>query len=279
MAIRRSQIVVGSLRCYFVIMQPEFNITWVGHATTLVEVDGFQLITDPILTSRVAHLRRRVELGDIPPLEAVLISHLHMDHLHLRSLKQVAAGTQLVCPSGAASLMRSLRAAAVVEVVAGDVLTLRPEGRTPAITATVVPADHSNQRGPHSRLVAEPVGYVIRCGDRSVYFAGDTDLFDGMAQLGPIDVALIPIWGWGPTLGERHLNPRSAAAAVQVINPRRVVPIHWGTYSPIRPRPGSPTWLENPLGEFERELAAVELGDRLVALRPGGHMHTVSSLQ
>lgn len=127
-------------------MQPEFTIRWVGHATTLIEVDGFQLITDPILTSRVAHLRRRVETGSIPPLDAVLISHLHMDHLHLKSLKQVSAGTRMVCPAGASSLMRSLRAAEVVEVVAGDVLTLRPEGRTPAITATVVPADHSNQR-------------------------------------------------------------------------------------------------------------------------------------
>ena len=257
--------------------QPEFEIAWVGHATTLIEVDGFRLITDPILTSRVAHLRRRVEPGTIPPLDAVLISHLHMDHLHLRSLKLVAAQTRMVCPSGAAGLLQSLGAAEILEVVAGDVVTLRPEGRTPAITATVVAADHSNQRGPHSRLVAEPVGYVVRCGERSVYFAGDTDLFDDMAHLGAIDVALIPIWGWGPTLGERHLNPRSAARAVQVINPRQVLPIHWGTYSPIRPLPGSPSWLENPLAEFERELDAVGMADRLVALRPGGRMQTVNS--
>lgn len=260
-------------------MQPEFDITWVGHATTLIEVGGFRLITDPILTNRVAHLRRRVEPVAIPPLDAVLISHLHMDHLHLRSLKSVAAGTRMVCPVGAADLMSSLEAAEVLEVLAGEVVTLRPEGVTPAITATVVLADHSNQRGPHSRLVAEPVGYVIRCGERSVYFAGDTDLFDDMAHLGPIDVALIPIWGWGPTLGERHLNPRSAARAAQMINPRQVLPIHWGTYSPIRPLPGAPAWLENPLAEFERELEAVGMADRLVALRPGDRMQTVSSLQ
>lgn len=260
-------------------MQSEFDITWVGHATTLIEVDGFRLITDPILTNRVAHLRRRVEPAAIPPLDAVLISHLHTDHLHLRSLKSVAGGTRMVCPTGAAGLLHSLGAAEVLEVVAGEVVTLRPDGLTAAITATVVPADHSNQRGPHSRLIAEPVGYVIRCGQRSVYFAGDTDLFDDMAHLGPIDVALIPIWGWGPTLGERHLNPRSAARAVQMINPRRVLPIHWGTYSPIRPLPGTPTWLENPLAEFERELEAVGMADRLVALRPGDRMQTVSSLQ
>lgn len=257
-------------------MQPEFEITWVGHATTLIEVAGFRLLTDPILTSRVAHLRRRVEPTQIPPLDAVLISHLHMDHLHLRSLTSVAAGTRIVCPAGAASLVASLGATEIHEVVAGDMVTLRPAGLTPAVTATVVPADHSNQRGPHSRLVAEPVGYVVRCGQRSVYFAGDTDLFDDMAHLGPIDVALIPIWGWGPTLGERHLNPHSAANAVQLIDPRHVLPIHWGTYSPIRPRRGAPAWLENPLVEFEVELDKIGMADRLVALRPGGRMQTVS---
>ena len=68
-------------------MQPEITITWVGHATVLLEVDGFRVITDPILTSRVVHLRRRVEVPTIDPVDVVLISHLHMDHLHLRSLR------------------------------------------------------------------------------------------------------------------------------------------------------------------------------------------------
>ena len=117
----------------------------------------------------------------------------------------------------------------------------------PAIEVHTVHADHSNSRGPHSRIVAEPVGYIIRVGGRAVYFAGDTDLFDAMRAFPPIDVALLPIWGWGPTLGERHLDPARAATATHWIDPRRVVPIHWGTYTPISGRRGSPAWIDDPL--------------------------------
>ena len=71
-------------------------------------------------------------------------------------------------------------------------------------------------------------------GSKSIYFAGDTDLFDGMSELGPVDVGLIPIWGWGPGLGGGgHLDPARAAEAVARIEPGLVIPIHWGTYFPI----------------------------------------------
>jgi L-ascorbate metabolism protein UlaG (beta-lactamase superfamily) len=70
-------------------------------------------------------------------------------------------------------------------------------------------------------------------GTQSVYFAGDTDLFEEMRELGPVDVALVPIWGWGPGLGGGHLDPGRAAEAVARIRPRVAIPIHWGTYYPI----------------------------------------------
>ena len=87
--------------------------------------------------------------------------------------------------------------------------------------------------GRRSGPTAPPLGFVVR-GSRTVYFAGDTDLFDGMGDLGePIDLALIPVWGWGPTLGRGlHLDPMRAAQALRLIRPRAAVPIHWGTYWP-----------------------------------------------
>ena len=134
------------------------TITWVGHATVVLEVDGFRVITDPLLTNRVVHLRRRVAVPTIDPVDAVLISHLHMDHLHLRSLRTVTDGARVIAPAGSAKLFRSLGVRQLDEVVAGDVVTLRAAtGDAPAIEAHVVPADHSNARGPHSRIVAEPV--------------------------------------------------------------------------------------------------------------------------
>jgi L-ascorbate metabolism protein UlaG (beta-lactamase superfamily) len=251
-------------------VQPEFSLTWVGHATVLIDVGGLRILTDPILTSRVAHLRRRVAPPRLDGVEVVLISHLHMDHLHLRSLRTVVDGARVVAPRGSARLFRSLPIAQLDEVVEGDVVTLQPESSSaPAIEARVVEADHSNSRGPHSRLVAEPVGYIVSAGARAVYFAGDTDLFDAMRDFPPIDIALLPIWGWGPTLGERHLDPGRAATATHWIDPRHVVPIHWGTYTPITARRGAPAWIENPLVAFRTELEALDLGDRMIALRPG----------
>src|SRR6476469_3098837 len=108
-------------------MQPEVTITWVGHATVLLEVDSFRVLTDPILTSRVVHLRRRVPLPTIDPVDVVLISHLHMDHLHLRSLKAVTHGARVIAPAGAARLFRSLDLASLEEVVAGDAVTFRSD--------------------------------------------------------------------------------------------------------------------------------------------------------
>jgi L-ascorbate metabolism protein UlaG (beta-lactamase superfamily) len=91
---------------------------------------------------------------------------------------------------------------------------------------------HSGFRPPLGPT-APAIGFVLR-GSRSVYFAGDTDLFDGMSDLGgPVDLALLPVWGWGPTLGRGlHMDPLRAAEALRRIRPRAAVPIHWGTYWP-----------------------------------------------
>jgi L-ascorbate metabolism protein UlaG (beta-lactamase superfamily) len=100
------------------------------------------------------------------------------------------------------------------------------------VRVTAVRALHSGFRPPFGPTAAA-IGYVIS-GSRSVYFAGDTDLMDDMGALPvPIDVALLPVWGWGPTLGRGlHLDPRRAAEALRLIRPRAAVPIHWGTYWP-----------------------------------------------
>ncbi len=108
-----------------------------------------------------------------------------------------------------------------------------------------------------------------------MYFAGDTDLFTRMRDLGAIDLALLPIWAWGPTLGERHLDPDRAATATEWIDPGVVVPIHWGTYSPVRARPGSPAWLDHPLAAFRTALAERDLADRLRSVAPGGSVEVV----
>ena len=132
---------------------------------------------------------------------------------------------------------------------------------------------HSRRRGPHSRVAADPVGYVLRAADAAVYVAGDTDLFDEMGTWAPIDVALLPIWGWGSTLGDGHLDPRTAAAAAALIDPQVVVPVHWGTYSPIGVR--RPAWLDVPAARFRVELDALGDVERLRLLAPGDSLAQV----
>lgn len=241
------------------------RLTWVGHSTGLIDVDGYRVITDPLLTRRVAHLRRRCDLPEPASVDVdlVLISHGHMDHLHLPSLRMLRPDARVVTPVGTGRLVEKAGFSDVVEVVPRDSVRSGPA------TIDVVPAVHKSGRGPHSRVEATPVGYVVGIDGVRVYFAGDTDLFAGMADLTAIDVALIPIWGWGSTIGEGHLDPARAVEATGLIDPAAVVPIHWGTYAPEDARRRQPRWLDEPIGRFVDAIERSELADRLRLLRPG----------
>ena len=179
----------------------------------------------------------------------MLVSHVHYDHLDLPSFRRLPRDTTIVVPRGAGRLLGRRGFTSVVEAAVGDEI---PLGN---LVVHAVHAVHTSRRALGTKT--EPLGYVI-AGSKRVYFPGDTDLFPGMADLAPVDVALVPIWGWGPTLGPRHLDPRTAAEALRVIRPRIAVPIHWGTYYPLtwalrKERP----FLEAPAEAFAQ--AAAEL--------------------
>jgi L-ascorbate metabolism protein UlaG (beta-lactamase superfamily) len=203
------------------------RIEYVGHATVFVDLDGVRLLTDPLLRNRVAHLRRStpVSARTRRGVDAVLISHAHYDHLDLPSLEKLGKKLPVVVPKGLGGLLRKRKFESVIEVEEGEKLAIGE------IEIRAVRAEHDGSRSPIGAR-AEPIGYVV-AGSRSIYFAGDTDLFDEMSELGPVDLGLIPIWGWGPGLGSGHLDPGRAAEAAARIRPRLVVPIHWGTYFPI----------------------------------------------
>jgi L-ascorbate metabolism protein UlaG (beta-lactamase superfamily) len=242
------------------------RVRWVGHATILIEAGDVRVLTDPLLTRRLAHLRRRRSLPepDVVDVDAVLISHAHLDHLHLGSLRRLRPTARCICPRGTGDVLRRAGIGEVVEVDVGDRVDVH------GVTVDVVPAAHSHGRGPHSRVHARPVGYIVSRLDQHVYFPGDTDLFDEMSDLGPIDVALLPIWGWGPTIGTGHLDPARAALATELIVPKIVVPIHWGTYAPEDGRRRLPHWFDAPPDRFADELAARGLDGKLHLVEPGG---------
>ena len=234
-------------------------VRYIGHGTVLVELDGVRLLTDPLLRRKVAHLRRAVALDREPPaVDAVLLSHGHYDHLDLPSLQLVGRGTRIVAPRFLASRLDGFQ---VVPVDEGD------EVLVGAVTVRATHAEHDGGRPPFGAGPA--VGYAI-LGTKRVFFAGDTDLFDAMEGLvSELDVGLLPIWGWGATLGRgKHMDPERAAEAVRRLAPRIAVPIHWGTYRPLHRRATAP-FLTAPAEAFARAAAAVAPDVDVRVLKPG----------
>jgi L-ascorbate metabolism protein UlaG (beta-lactamase superfamily) len=185
----------------------------------------------------------------------VLISHLHWDHLDVPSLRVLGMETPIVVPAGAGAWLSGIGFSDVREMGVGDELAVG------GVAVEAVEANHSAFRPPAGPS-ADPLGYVVR-GTRSVYFAGDTDMFDEMSGLArpgeEIDMALLPVWGWGPVLGRgRHLDPKRAAEALRLIRPRAAVPIHGGTYWPHAMGRVMPARLVPPpvaFAEYAAELA------------------------
>ncbi|MEU2773756.1 MBL fold metallo-hydrolase [Streptomyces sp. NPDC007162] len=243
------------------------EITWWGHATCTIEDSGVRVLTDPLFARRLAHLRRR--RGAAPPPEArradlALVSHLHADHLHVPSLAGLAPGTRLLVPRGArraVPALRRLRHLRVTEVGVGDEIHV---GR---LVVRAVPALHDGRRLPVGPQRSPALGYVVE-GAARTYFAGDTGLFDEMAEVvGPVDVALLPVGGWGPYLGEGHLDAGRAARALARLAPRSAVPVHYGTYWPIGMDAVRPHEFHAPGDEFVR--LAAEYAPRVAVHRLG----------
>ncbi|MDJ0462780.1 MBL fold metallo-hydrolase [Streptomyces sp. H27-C3] len=236
------------------------EITWWGHATCTVEDSGVRVLTDPLFARRLAHLRRR--RGAVPPpvaavADVALVSHLHSDHLHLPSLARLAPGTRLIVPRGAPRAVPGLRRLAaldITEVDAGD------EVRVKDLRVRAVPALHDGRRLPMGPHRAPALGFVVT-GEATTYFAGDTGLFDTMADaVGPVDVALLPVGGWGPYLGQGHLDAGRAAQALARIAPCSAVPVHYGTYWPIGMDGVRPHEFHAPGEEFVRQAARLAPG-------------------
>jgi L-ascorbate metabolism protein UlaG (beta-lactamase superfamily) len=241
------------------------RVTWLGHSTVLIELGGVRVLTDPVLRKRLLHMRRvpaPVDPALLTGIGAVLISHMHHDHFDVPSLRRLErAATQLVVPAGSGRLASRRGFAKVIEVSEGERADLG------AVRVLTVPAIHAGKRYPVGSST-KAVGYVIEADGRRVYFAGDTDLFDGMTDLGELDLALMPVWGWGPHLGAGHLDPERAADAVALLEPRLAVPIHWGTLFPRinRDRAGR---LTDPPHEFAASAARVAPAVDVRILAPG----------
>jgi L-ascorbate metabolism protein UlaG (beta-lactamase superfamily) len=248
------------------------KVTWWGHATTTIELGGLRILTDPVLHTRLAHLRR--VSGPNPDVrarqaDAVLISHLHADHLHIPSLRELGRGVRIIAPRGTAGVLRSeTRLLDQLEEIDVDGAV-----EVGGLRIRAVPAAHDGHRLPGSRHVAPALGFVLATTADSVWFAGDTGLFDAMSDIGPVGTAIVPVGGWGPTLGPHHLDPAQGAEAVRRVGARDAVPVHYGTFWPVGLRrvhpPSYRRMFADPGARFAAALAQADPGSRAHVLGLG----------
>lgn len=261
------------------------RIAFLGHATVLIELGGVRVLTDPLLRGRVAHLRRQVPMPEgelFADPDAVLVSHLHHDHLDLASLRRLGSDTPLIVPRGAGPWLKERGFGAVTELNVGEV------AQVGTLQVRAVRADHDARRpgGPHVDAVGYLIGSVPTTENgpaaptlgeaihtlrgREVYFAGDTALYPGMANLAPsLDVALVPVAGWGPKLGPGHMGPLEAAEAVALMRPRLAIPVHWGTLLPIGLGHSHGKQLTEPPRLFAEQVARLAPSVEVRIVNPG----------
>jgi L-ascorbate metabolism protein UlaG (beta-lactamase superfamily) len=208
------------------------RVTWLGHASFLVQLDGVSLLVDPALREEgiVGGLRRNVPpgvpLGALPPIDAVLVSHSHYDHLDLPTIQAVRA--PVVAGLGLERWFRARRLLATE-------LGWWASTRVGPVTITFVPAQHWSRRGLLDVNRTLWGGFVIEGSTGTLYHSGDTAYFDGFRAIGErfgIDLALLPVGAYDPAwfMERQHMNPEQAVQAFEDLGARTLVPMHWGTF-------------------------------------------------
>ena len=217
-------------------------ITWLGHASVLVQMDEYRVLTDPVFSERVTPVPgvgpRRfhpvpVAVEDLPPIHAVVISHDHYDHLDMASIKQLIpiTGTFIV-PLGVGA---HLRAWDVPEERIVELGWWEHHRVGKGLIVVATPARHFSGRGALDRNKTQWASFAFLGRKRRVFFGGDTGIFDGFKQigqhLGPFDATLMPIGAYNEGWSAIHLNPEEAVAAHQDVRGKLLLPIHWGTFN------------------------------------------------
>jgi len=207
------------------------RLTWIGHATWLLQLDGLSILTDAIWGDIWPGISRNAEPGvpfeSLPRIDAALVSHNHYDHLDLPTLKRLGVPVY-----GGLGLQRFLAKEGLFGVELGWWQSVRVEG----VTLTFVPAQHFSRRGFGDQNATLWGGFVVQGSAATVYHAGDTALFSGFAEIGRrfpgIDAALLPIGAYDPPWFMKgvHLDPEEALRAFEDLGARTFLAMHWGTF-------------------------------------------------
>jgi len=245
------------------------RITFVGHSTTLIEMSGVRILTDPVMRNKFRFLRRRDRICtkrlDMGSLDAVVLSHMHFDHMDYPSLRMVPRKVPIIAPVGAGRYLSGKVGHDVVEMKVGQSL------RIGEVEIHATPSLHDSGFYWPFWYPKDVLSFML-VGSQTVFFIGDTALFDDLRDLGrdfQIDAAMLPVWGCGPYLRGHHMTPRDAAEALSMLSPRTGIPIHWGTIHPVGPVWKKMGFLTDPPHVFAREAARKAPMTEVRILAPG----------
>ena len=215
-------------------MKYKITCRYIGHATTLITINGTCVLTDPHFSRRTLFFKRQGELAfdpaALPEISCVLISHTHFDHLNIPSFKYISQKVPVIVPEGCDKSISKFVSNPIIELAQFATHEL-PDGTK----ITAVPVKHRGGRFSYLRFTKSS-GYLIQKGDRTVYFTGDASYSDHFAEVGAssrIDLALLPISGYSPRffMHGRHMTPSQVVQAFEDLKARYMVPIHWGSFS------------------------------------------------
>lgn len=246
------------------------SVTWIGHATLLLQAEGMSVLTDPMFSPRMFAIKRLAPPGlaiaDLPPIDVVVVSHNHRDHLDEPSVRALGPGVTFVVPLGLAGWFRRRGLKKVVELDWWEETQIVAGSRR--IRVTLVPAQHWSMRVGVDTNQSLWGGYVIESPSVRFYFAGDTGYPAAFGDIGRqfpgIDYALLPIGAYEPRwfMKSQHIGPEEAALAFGELGARTLVPMHWGTFQlSDEPLAEPPLLLRRALGSEVDKLAQLAIGE------------------
>ncbi|MDX2227646.1 MAG: MBL fold metallo-hydrolase [Verrucomicrobiae bacterium] len=209
----------------------DLSITFIGHASFLIQTPGHNILIDPCYANWIVGQKRirrpGLALKDLPPIDMVLITHAHFDHLHIPTLKKVAKGQTLVLPYNVADVISGCRFGQIIEMNHWETLPVN------GLKITFVPAAHWGARTLTDRHRGYG-GYIIEYNGRSVYHCGDSTYFKGFKEIGERcapEIALLPIGAYDPPSGrDHHMGPEEAVLAFEDLKAKWFIPMHYGSF-------------------------------------------------
>lgn len=245
------------------------GVTWIGHATFVVQMGGKNILIDPNWAKWLGIIKRvrepGVSLVNLPPIDLVLVSHAHHDHLHMRSLNVIANGQPIIVPEGVGQIVRRCGFGEIIEMKYWEQRSIGD------LLVTFTPAQHWGARYVHDTHRGFGGFIVTSSAGRSVYHCGDSAYFNGFQEIGrhsAIDLALLPIGAYSAPSGrEVHMNPEEALSAFEELGAAHMCPMHYGTFALGREP------MDEPVIRLQTDAEKRGVGERVRVLTEGQPEH------